>query len=155
MGAVTGVAIGIGLGCPQRHVFAFDTDGSIMYDLTIFHTLASLGNKITNLTVIIFDNELLESGGNVNSRSVYFDWSKYAESWGLKLSVLYEIEEIESLFAKRTNLSQATLIVLKVNNESSPITCQKDIDGIESKYGFKRFINTHINKGIIKPAVKN
>lgn len=153
MGAVTGVAIGVSLGCPHTHVFAFDTDGSLMYDLSIFHTLANQIDSIKNLRILIFDNELLESGGGLKTRLTPFDWVRFAASWKVKVYVAHQIEELENIL--KTKKEVLTIIVLKVDNNNILQTCHKDLDGIESKYRFKRFINNNINPGIIKPAIKN
>lgn len=155
MGAVTGTAIGVSLGCPENNVFAFETDGSLMYNLSIFHTLAYKQHEIKNLNIIIFDNELLESGGGEVSRLVNFNWIEYANSWGIDLSVVYEIEDLKKRLNDETQHKSLCVIVVKINNQNLPQTCFKDIDGIESKYRFKRFINKNINKNILRPAIKN
>lgn len=154
MGSVTGVAIGVSLGCPKSTVFAFDTDGSFMYNSSIFHSISTEKNQLTNFVLVIFDNNLLESGGNLPSRCSSLDWSTLAKAWGLSLSVVYTVEELDKISFSVTR-SSPLIIIVKINNVNTSNTCNKNIDGIESKYRFKRFICNNIRKGIIKPCVKN
>lgn len=154
LGAVTGVAVGISLGCPHNRVFALDTDGSFMYDMTIFHTVAALSDKLKSLVIIIFDNGILESGGGLKSRMIPFCWEKYAESWGLSLEVVNDLARLNDIL-NRTHSDYPLIIVLKVDNTGIEQTCRKDLDGIESKYRFKRFIHNNINGNIIRPCLKN
>ncbi len=155
MGSITGVAVGVSLGCPNNMTYAFETDGSLMYNLTIFHTLAYKKSELKNLKIIIFDNELLESGGGAASRHVEFNWIQHANSWGVDIVVVDNIDNLDLYLDSDCRLNKLSLLVVKIENKDRPQTCFKDIDGIESRYRFKRFINKRINGNIIRPAIKN
>lgn len=155
MGSVTGTAIGVALGCQETWIDAFDTDGSFMYSLSILHSISALKNKLKKLTVYIFDNEILESGGGLNSRCVNLSWEKLCESWNVSFTIIENADDLERFLGQREQLSSPQVIILKIDNNGTVNTCTKNIDGHESKYMFKRYINDNIRKGIIKPCAKN
>ena len=154
LGATIGVAVGVSLGSPNNRVFALETDGSFMYDMTIFHSVANLSHRLKELVIMVFDNECLESGGGLKSRAVPFNWEKYAASWGLHLLVINDVCQLDALLSD-PNIVKPLILVLKIDNTGIDQTCHKNVDGIESKYRFKRFINDNINSNIIQPCVKN
>lgn len=155
MGSVTGTAIGVALGCQETWIDAFDTDGSFMYSLSILHSIAAMKNKLSKLTVYIFDNEILESGGGLNSRCTNLDWEKLCESWDVPFWMIENIDELEFFLKQRKKMYFPQVVILKINNSGITNVCTKNIDGYESKYMFKRYINNNIRKGIIKPCMKN
>lgn len=155
MGSVTGTAIGVALGCQETWIDALDTDGSFMYSLSILHSISALKNKLKKLTVYIFDNEVLESGGGLNSRCVNLSWEKMCESWGVSFVIIENTDDLEHFLEQREQVSLPQVVILKIDNNGIANTCMKNIDGHESKYMFKRYINDNIRKGIIKPCVKN
>lgn len=153
MGAVTGVGVGLALSLKNNRVYAFETDGSFMYNITILNTISSRINSLSNFCLLIFDNGILESGGGWKSYSDRFNWGLLAKAWALEFSILENADQLSELFKTSTTLPK--LAVIKINNNNIHSTCNKDIDGIESKYRFRRFINDNIQKGIIRPCIKN
>lgn len=155
MGSVTGTAIGVALGCQEIWVDAFDTDGSFMYTLSILHIIAAKKEKLKKITVFVFDNQILESGGGWHSREVDLNWNSLCNSWGVSCIIIENVVELENFMAKRKYLYEPQVVVLKIKNTGIVSTCKKNIDGRESKYMFKRYINDNIKEGIVKPCQKN
>jgi len=155
MGAVTGVAVGVALACSSVQVYALETDGSVMYDLSILHTISAEKLNLGNFTLFVFDNGILESGGGVKSRLVPLEWTKLAAAWGLELTTIKTVCELNNFFSEQLSRRESQIVVLIIDNSNEANTCTKDLDGIESKYRFKRFINDNIKNGIIRPCVKN
>lgn len=155
LGAPIGVGTGVALANDNTSVYAFDTDGSFFYNMTIFNTLRRCRKQLSNFYPVIFDNELLESAGSMPSASVGFNWIEMAKSWGIDLCVVADEQSLYEYISNRKKNGIFNMLVVKVDNQDIPDLCTKDIDGIESRYRFKRYINNNIRKGIIKPCLKN
>jgi len=155
LSSVTETAIGIALGAQSTWVYAFDTDGSFLSNTSSIFTISELENVLHKFTLFIFDNKLLESSGNQKSGSEYVNWKSLFMAWNLQVKMIYTKEELNSFLDKRYSNPKLQIVIININNDDSANTCFKSIDGIESKYLFKRYIDNHINKGIIKPCVKN
>lgn len=154
LGSVADTAVGIALGCSNSNVFAFETDGSFLFNLSAIHTFAELQSYLTNFSLFIFDNRKLESGGGLPSRLAPFDWRLMFKTWGIFSVEIFEESMLEEFLASRDGTS-LRIAILHIDNSLCISTCTKDIDGRESKYMFKRYINQNIKKGIIKPCIKN
>lgn len=155
MGSVAGTAIGVALGCPEIWVDALDTDGSFMYSISILHIIAAKKDILSRLTIFIFDNQILESGGGLPSRQIDLNWTDLCNAWGVSCFMIERIDELKKFMSKRKVLDGPQIVVLKITNKNVLDTCHKNIDGRESKYMFKRYINDNIKSGVIKPCVKN
>ena len=155
LGATIGVGIGVALANNSTSVYAFETDGSFYYNMTVINSIKKCCNQLTHFFPIIFDNEILESAGGLPSASVGFNWESMARAWGVNLFVSSDEKSLDQYLDNRSGFTSTTLLVIKVNNCDVPDLCTKDIDGIESRYRFKRYINTHIRNGIIRPCLKN
>ena len=154
LGATIGLGVGIALANNKTSVYAFETDGSFFYDMTILNSIHKLRDQLLNFHPIIFDNEVLESAGGMPSASLDFSWGDIAKAWDLPLVVVSDEESLNSFFVSNS-IHSPSLLVIKVDNSQVPERCTKDIDGIESRYRFKRFLNTKVRKGIIRPCTKN
>lgn len=150
LGSIVPTAVGVALGAPNINVIALDTDGSHLMGISILSTLSSIRSKLENLTIVVFDNEILESAGGLRSRYGNIDWQLLGKAWGMEISV------IEDILILQNTLSQQGFkyIIAKVKNEDIS-TSNKDIDGIESKYIFSRHIEKVLNQKIIRPSIKN
>lgn len=155
LGSVSGISVGVSLGCENSTVYAFDTDGSFIYNASILNTMSKEKENLKNLRFFILDNELLESAGAVPSYSKELDWHSYINSWGIRCEVVNSEIELDLVLNKCSGRYEFSIIVIKVDNSLLENMCTKDIDGIESRYRFKRFINENINRGIIRPCLKN
>jgi thiamine pyrophosphate-dependent acetolactate synthase large subunit-like protein len=150
MGGVVSTAVGIALGFPNS-VVALDTDGSHLMGISILPSLSAIKMKLSNLTIVVIDNEILESGGGLKSRYCKIDWNLLGQAFEMDISVVEDINALEHVFDQPKGFKY---IIVKVKNES-PSICKKDIDGIESKYLFLRHLEKYIGTKIISPSVKN
>jgi Thiamine pyrophosphate-requiring enzymes [acetolactate synthase, pyruvate dehydrogenase (cytochrome), glyoxylate carboligase, phosphonopyruvate decarboxylase] len=155
MGCVTGTAIGVALGCQEIWVDALDTDGSFMYSLSILHIIAAKKEELKKLTIFIFDNQMLESGGGWSSRHVDLNWISLCNAWSVSCIIIEDVNKLKKLMVKRKYLKEPQIVVLKIRNRDILNTCSKNIDGRESKYMFKRYINDNMREGVVKPCMKN
>lgn len=153
MGCITDVAVGVALGCPQKRVFSFDTDGSFLFNSATIHSLAEMEPSLGNLNVLIFDNQILESGGGAKSRCVSLNWDSLFAAWGLKIIHIDTIDKLQNSLTTCFE-NKLSIFILDINNDSLSNSCNKDIDGIESRYMFKRTISNQ-KGGTIHPCVKN
>ena len=155
LGSVTDTAIGVSVGCPNIWVDAFDTDGSFLSNISSIYTIAHLKQNLSYFTLFIFDNKLLESGGGKTSRTIDLKWEHLFTSWNITLRKVTNCNELRQFLMVRPTISAPQIVVLDIDNENTYNSCNKNIDGRESKYMFKRYINENFKKGIIKPCVKN
>jgi len=155
LGAVSGLGVGVALACKDTNVFAFDTDGSFIYNASILNTISKEKTNLGNLKLFIFDNEILESAGRLPSYSQNLDWLCFIKSWDVDCEVIKDETELDTVLNHIAGGCGLLITVVKVDNSNFENTCTKDIDGIESRYRFKRFINDNINGGIIRPCLKN
>ena len=154
MGCITDVSVGVALGCPHNKVLSFDTDGSFLFNTATIHTLAEMKSLLGNLKVLIFDNQILESGGGGKSRCVPLDWAALFAAWGLSVSKIAAAEGVEQVLKKAIAENELSIIILSIDNTSQINDCAKDIDGIESRYMFRRTISNQ-KGGTIHPCIKN
>jgi thiamine pyrophosphate-dependent acetolactate synthase large subunit-like protein len=61
IGLASPVALGLAIALPNRKIIALDGDGSLLLNLGILPVLAD--ERPQNLTILVFDNGLYESGG--------------------------------------------------------------------------------------------
>lgn len=144
-----GVALAVGDGSP---VIAIDTDGSHLMDLSLLSTLSSLSMKLSNLSILVLDNGIYESGGGMPSRNSNLSWTLLGKAWGLELTEVTTLEELETAFLDYRK--RFLYIVARIKNDENKISFTKDVDGIESRYRFQRHLQKVLNRKIIEPAIK-
>ncbi len=155
MGDVVSTAIGVALGVAEDPVIAFDTDGSNLMGITILSSLAALKNKLQNLAIIVFNNNILESGGGMKTTDVGPNWEHLGEAWGIQTVQVTNLKDLKNSFEKFA-FKELTYFVVNVDNtECVQGDSTKDIDGIESKYIFTRHLERVKNEKILKPCLKN
>lgn len=155
LGSVTDTAVGVSLGCPNIWIDAFDTDGSFLSNLACTYTIATLQENLSHFTLFIFDNQILESGGGKKSRIIDLNWKCLFKIWGISPQLITNSSELSCFLSLRSSRSLPQIAILSINNENIPNSCTKNIDGKESKYMFKRYINENFKEGILKPCLKN
>jgi thiamine pyrophosphate-dependent acetolactate synthase large subunit-like protein len=153
MGAVCSLACGIALAVGKgKPVIALDTDGSHLMDISLLSTLSALEKDLQNLTIIVIDNEIYESGGGMASGSSKLDWILLAKAWGLELKQASSGEELSEAFSSFS--ARFTYIVAKVKDDERIQAFTKDFDGIESRYQFRRHLQRITKRKLIEPAIK-
>lgn len=153
MGAICSLSIGVALAVGEsKPVIALDSDGSHLMDLSLLSTLGALSNDLNNLTILVLDNEIYESGGGMPSRYSHLDWALLGKAWGLRIIEVSTIEELNIAFSDYP--TRFLYIIVKIKNDKTIDTFTKDIDGIESRYRFQRHLQNILNKKIVDPAIK-
>ncbi len=153
MGDVISIACGVSLGINNHPVVAIDTDGSHLMGMTILPTLSQLKRDLMNLTILVLDNGLYESGGMLPSRYVDLDWKLYGLTWGIDIVIVDNVNDLQKYLM--LDFRGLRYIVAKIINTSEQEPVKKTKDGIESKYLFTRFIESVLNKDILKPSIKS
>ncbi|MFR0985448.1 MAG: hypothetical protein ACLSFZ_01690 [Frisingicoccus sp.] len=75
-------------------------------------------------------------------------------AWGLRVSKIDAAESFDQIFAAAIAENELSIIILSIDNTLQANDCAKDIDGIESRYMFRRTISNQ-KGGTIHPCVKN
>ena len=155
MGCSTPLGVGVAMALPHRKVIVLDSDGSTLMEPGI---LPVLGNtELPNLTVVVLDNGAYESIGwreNGERFRTYTaqntDLAAMARGAGIKNALTIRgLDDFDKKFAAA--LAGKELSYLVVKTEVQP--CQvpvKDIDAVEHKYRFVRYIEKSEGKTIIK-----
>jgi len=152
MGDVVPIAMGLALGLSPLPVVALDTDGSHLFGLSVLATLGAHWKKLSNLTVIVFDDHLYEGAGALPSRLCSIDWSMLGRAFELPISAIGNPDQFQSVLAKH-NMS-GTYCIVGVNNPTPVGSCSRTIDGIESRYNFVRHIERITGHTILQPCIK-
>ena len=142
LGSITSTALGLALALPHRRVVAFDTDGSILMNTGI---LATLGNeRVSNLTVFVFDNEVYESIGSAPTHTAgNTDLAAMAEGAGCINCVTVSDEAAFAGYAESMlNDDEMGFLVAKIEpgHDHWPWEQRKETDGVEDKYRFMRHV---------------
>lgn len=128
MGDVTATSMGMAVGAPDVQVFAFDTDGSFLMNLSVLPVLGTLAFSLRNWGLAIVDNATYESGGGLPSRSSELDWSQLFGAVGVRCVVAETESEIPDVV-----LGAGSVVVLKIQTRQAPPPVMKDVDGIASR----------------------
>lgn len=149
LGSISTVALGLAIALPHRRVIALETDGSVLMNTG---ALCTLGNELpTNMTVIVFDNEMYESIGRhptLTARRTSI--AKMAAGAGCSNSV--ECDDIDSFSSTCQRLvtdDEFGYLVAKIEPGVQPWRFEerKPTDGVEDKYRFLRHIEQ--SEGIV------
>ena len=114
MGKASSLGLGIALGRPDRQVFVFDGDGSLLMNLGSLVTIAAAGPK--NLVLIVFENGVYEITGSqpVPGEGV-FSFTTLARGSGIRR--VYEFDKLEPFVAQLDEIlggDGPTFVCLKV-----------------------------------------
>lgn len=142
MGGHSAAALGLAVALPHRRVVALDTDGSLLLNTGV---LCTLGNeRPSNLTIMVFDNEIYESvGGPPTHTSKNTDLAAMAEGAGcINCYTVHEIDEFSSVAETLLTDDAFGLIVAKIQPGvyNWPAEKQRKTDGVEDKYNFLRHV---------------
>lgn len=155
MGCSTPLGIGLAMALPHRKVIVLDSDGSTLMEPGV---LPVLGNtSLSNLTVVVLDNEAYESIGwklNGERFKTYTakntDICEMAKGAGIKNAMtIHTLEDFEKHFSGALSGNKLSYLVIKIAHQpcQAPV---KDIDAIEHKYRFVRYIERSEGIKIIK-----
>lgn len=153
MGDVVPLACGISLGLPAQPIVALDTDGSHLMGLAVLPVVGALKKRLSNLLIIVLDNHLYESAGNLPSRDCQIDWSGLGTAFGVPITAVSGENELR--VALHSAFSTLTYIVVDIHNSDPVPAARKTIDGIESRYLFIRHIERLTGLSLLRPSMKS
>ena len=150
MGNALGVGLGMALGLPRRKVIVIESDGSVLLSLFNLPTLGTLNPD--NLAVFVFDNQAY-SGSRISRPSATAaktDLAAIARDAGIARAVTVRDSEAFNremiLAVKEPGLR---FVVAKVEESFEHRQAERsDVDLIESKYRFVRYIERTEGKPI-------
>ena len=144
MGDVIGLAVGLALALPKRRVVCIDGDGSVLMELG---QLVVMGQEAPqNLSVFVIDNGVYESIGSTKgvprktATSGKTDLAAMAKASGVPYAV--NVETVEA-FEKEMKAAFSSPGCRFINVRVAPGHARvppRQIDGIEAKYKFVRYV---------------
>jgi thiamine pyrophosphate-dependent acetolactate synthase large subunit-like protein len=147
MGHVSPVALGLAMALPHRRVVALDGDGSLLFNLNVFPTMAMA--QARNLTVICFDNESYESNGGIPTATASgTDLTGIARASGVAARTVTTIDEFDEHVAAALTTPGPHFVNVKVEKGTVkvPITM---LYGKYNKYTFVKHIEQLEGKTIL------
>ncbi len=139
MGCAASIAFGVSLQKPNKKVFVFDGDGSIIMQLG---SLATIGHyKPSNFNHIIFDNRAHDSTGGQKTVSKTVDFKQIALSCGYKnVKEVKDKKELIDYLKKIDSYSGPNMIIIKVAKGARKNLGRPTTTPVENKKNFMRFI---------------
>ena len=142
LGSHTSTALGLAIALPHRRIVCLDTDGSILMNTGI---LCTLGNeRPTNLTIVVFDNEIYESIGSPATHTARnTDLAKMAEGAGcINCSTVKDVESLRAAAEQALTDDEFGFVVAKIDKGvyEWPHEKRRKTDGVEDKYRFIRHV---------------
>lgn len=142
LGSISTTALGLSVALPHRRIIALETDGSLLMNTGVMCTLGNERPK--NLTVLVFDNGLLEEvGGSPSHTSKNTDLALMAKGAGcINTATVSALEEFAQMMQHFLTDDEFGLIVAKIESGTDAWRPEqrKQTDGVEDKYRFIRYI---------------
>lgn len=139
MGCCSGIGLGIALQKPDKKVFVFDGDGSVLMKMGTLATIGHCGPK--NFYHIVFDNNAHDSTGGQKTSSNTVDFAKTALSCGYKFGQVVSTKEqlIESIKSMKS-VDGPAMLVIKVKKGARKDLSRPDRISMEYRNEFAEFI---------------
>jgi thiamine pyrophosphate-dependent acetolactate synthase large subunit-like protein len=151
LGLVSSIAAGLAIALPHRKVIAIDGDGAFLMNLCGLPTIA-LQNP-GNLIHLLFDNEIYEASGGTATASRNSDAVALAKGSGYKHAAwVNSPEQFNSEFRQAWKKNQLSLIAVKVTPGQPKGLSPLQLDEIENKYRFIRYLEATEKKNILHPG---
>ena len=140
LGSCTAVGLGVALGLPHRRVVALDGDGNLLLNLAVLADVANQAPK--NLSILVQDNELYQSGGNVPSATAGLaDLAGIARKAGIKNTrTVRDIGEFQATVNDILEGPGPLLVVAKIEREIERPQSPVAYNPTENKFRFVRYI---------------
>lgn len=140
LGSCASVGLGVALALPHRRVVALDGDGNLLLNLAVLADIANQAPK--NLSILVQDNELYQSGGNVPSATAGLaDLAGIAQTAGIKNSrTVRAIGDFEATVNDILQGPGPLLVVAKIEKESNRPQSPVAYNPMENKFRFVRYI---------------
>jgi len=155
MGCGTPLGIGLAMALPHRRVIVIDSDGSTLMEPGVLPVLGNL--SLLNLIVVVLDNGAYESIGwkpDGDRFKTYTagntDLCAMAKGAGIKNAVtIHTLDDFERHFSGALSGKGLSYLVAKIEHQPCQASV-KDIDAVEHKYRFVRYIEKTEGVKIIK-----
>ena len=140
LGSCTAVGLGVALGLPHRRVVVLDGDGNLLLNLAVLADIANQAPK--NLSILVQDNELYQSGGNVPSATAGLaDLAGIARKAGIKNTrTVRDIGEFQATVNDILEGPGPLLVVAKIEREIERPQSPVAYNPTENKFRFVRYI---------------
>ena len=140
LGSCTAVGLGLALGLPHRRVVVLDGDGNLLLNLAVLADVANQAPK--NLSILVQDNELYQSGGNVPSATAGLaDLAGIARKAGIKNTrTVRDIGEFQATVNDILEGPGPLLVVAKIEREIERPQSPVAYNPTENKFRFVRYI---------------
>lgn len=151
LGLVSSIAAGLAFALPHRKVIAIDGDGAFLMNLCGLPTIAL--QKPPNLIHLLFDNEVYEASGGTETASNLADAVSLAKGAGYPNACwVSTVEDFRGEFLTACRRNQLTLIAVKVEPGQPKNLPPLQIDELENKYRFMRYVERTERRGILSPG---
>ncbi len=153
LGTATPVGLGLALALPHRRVVILDTDGGILFNLSILSTLGNLSPP--NLKVFVMDNESYESiGGAPTATAGATDLEGVARAVGIEHAMTTKtLEEFKETAQRALADNTLHFVVAKVEKSTRRLPTLYT-DDIELKYQFVRYLEQTENIHVISASLQ-
>ena len=134
MGLAIPIALGVAIAQPQRRVIALEGDGSLLMQLGVLGTVASV--KPANLTMVVWDNGTYQiTGGQPTLTSTTVDLVAMAKGAGLAHSAWANDEaHFESLVEQALAGSGPQFICARTDNQPPAGVTERDAARIRGRF---------------------
>lgn len=140
MGHTSQIALGVALGLPDRDIYCFDGDGSVimhMGSLAINGTM----NCVSNFKHIIINNEAHDSVGGQPTVGLVIDFPKLASSCGYTyIASVKDMDDLVQRLKEMKNHKGRGFLEIKVNKGARNNLGRPTNSPLENKILFERFI---------------
>ena len=134
MGLAVPIALGVALAQPNRRTIALEGDGSILMQLGVLATIATLQPR--NLTIIVMDNAAYQITGAQRTATAFrTDIAAIARGAGLAKSVWAADEaDFEALVDRALAEEGPSLIAVRIDREPAVATTERDPAQIRDRF---------------------
>jgi thiamine pyrophosphate-dependent acetolactate synthase large subunit-like protein len=126
MGLAIPIALGVALAQPQRRVIALEGDGSLLMQLGVLATIATLQPK--NLIIVVMDNRTYQITGSQPTASAFgADFVAIARGAGIKQSD-WALDEttFEQLVARALSQDGPSFVAARIDDKPAAATTDRD-----------------------------
>ena len=126
MGLAIPIALGVALAQPQRRVIALEGDGSLLMQLGVLATIATLQPK--NLIIVVMDNRTYQITGSQPTASAFgADFVAIARGAGIKQSD-WALDEttFEQLVARALSQEGPSFVAARIDDKPAVATTDRD-----------------------------
>ena len=142
LGSCSALGFGLALGLPHRRIVVLDGDGNLLLNLAVLADIAK--ESPPNLAIIVQDNEVYGSAGNLPSATAGpADLAGIASSAGIKNTrTLRDLNTFASSIEDILKAPGPLFVVAKIEKEVERPQTPVTYNPVENKFKFVRYIET-------------